>query len=61
MHEQTQRTLTRRRFGRALAVGVMVLALTSGACGGGSDGSAGSRDDPFPYKDPNSRCGNVSC
>ena len=62
MDKRPRRSLTRRRFGGALLGALTVVAVGLGpACGGDTGGTAGTRDDPFPYKDPNARCGNVTC
>ena len=62
MNRRSRRSLSRRRFGGALLGALTVVAAGLGpACGGDSNKGAGTRDDPFPYKDPNARCGNVTC
>jgi len=62
MDRKPQRPLTRRRFAGALMAGLAVVAVGLGpACGDDSGRPAGTRDDPFPYKDPKARCGNVRC
>ena len=62
MKQRPRRPLTRRRFGGAVLAGLAVAAVGLGpACGDDADSGAGSRDDPFPYADPNARCGNVRC
>ena len=57
-----RRSLTRRRFGGTLlgALAVVAVGLWP-ACDDDSGRPAGTRDDPFPYKDPKARCGNVRC
>lgn len=60
MDERSRRLRTRRRFAGALLGAVAVMAVGLGpACGDDSGGTAGTRDDPFPIKDPRSRCGNL--
>ncbi|MCY3747886.1 MAG: hypothetical protein OXG64_01205 [Chloroflexi bacterium] len=62
MDKTAQRLLSRRRFGGALLGALAVMAVGLGpACGDDSGRAAGTRDDPFPYKDPKARCGNVRC
>ena len=62
MNRRSRRSLSRRRFGGALLGALTVVAVGLGpACGGDSNEGAGTRDDPFPYKDPKARCGNVTC
>ena len=62
MNKRFRRPLTRRRFGGALLGALTIVAVGLGpACGGDTGSSAGTRDDPFPYKDPKARCGNVTC
>ena len=62
MSENPRRTVNRRRFGGALLGAITVMAVGLGpACGDDSGRPAGTRDDPFPYKDPKARCGNVRC
>ena len=54
--------LSRRRFSGALLGALAVVAVGLGpACGGDSAGTAGTRDDPFPYKDPKAHCGAHRC
>ena len=56
----TKRLLTRRRFAGALLGAFAVMTVGIGpACGDDSRSTAGTRDDPFPVKDPRSRCGNL--
>ena len=62
MDRKPRRALSRRRFGGALLGALAVMAVGLGpACGDDSGRAAGTRDDPFPYKDPKARCGNVRC
>ena len=62
MDRRFRRTLTRRRFSGALLGAIVVMAVGLGpACGDGSGSTAGTRDDPFPYKDPKAHCGNDGC
>lgn len=62
MSKNPRRTVTRRRFSGALLGALTVMAVGLGAaCGDDSGRPAGTRDDPFPYKDPKARCGNVRC
>lgn len=62
MSENPRRTVNRRRFGGALLGAITVMAVGLGpACGDDGGRAAGTRDDPFPYKDPKARCGNVRC
>lgn len=60
MDRRNRRPLTRRRFAGAMLGALGVLAVGLGpACGDDSRSTAGTRDDPFPVKDPRSRCGNL--
>ncbi len=60
MDRRTRWPLTRRRFAGAMLGAFAVMAAGLGpACGDDSRSTAGTRDDPFPVKDPRSRCGNL--
>jgi len=56
-----RRTLSRRRFSGALLGAFAVMAVGLGAACGDDGSTAGTRDDPFPYKDPKAHCGNDGC
>ncbi len=59
MDRRTRRPLTRRRFAGALLGAFTVMAVGLGPACGDDGSTAGTRDDPFPVKDPRSRCGNL--
>ena len=60
MDRRFRRPLSRRRFAGMLLGAFVVMTVGLGpACGGDSGSTAGTRDDPFPVKDPRSRCGNL--
>lgn len=59
MDRRIRRPLTRRRFAGALLGAFAVMAAGLGPACGDDGSTAGTRDDPFPVKDPRSRCGNL--
>ena len=59
MVTRSQRPLTRRRFAGMLLGALAITAVGLGAACGDDGSTAGTRDDPFPVKDPRSRCGNL--
>ena len=59
MDDRSRRPLTRRRFARVLLGALASAAVSLGAACGDDGSTAGTRDDPFPVKDPRSRCGNL--
>ncbi len=61
MNKRLRRTFTRRRFSGALLGAFAVMAVGLGSACGDSGSTAGTRDDPFPYKDPKAHCGNDGC
>lgn len=62
MDNRSRRPLTRRRVAGMLLGALALTTVGLGpACGGDSGSTAGTRDDPFPYKDPRAHCGNDGC
>ena len=59
MDTRSRRPLSRRRVAGMLLSAFAVTAVGLGAACGDDGSTAGTRDDPFPVKDPRSRCGNL--
>lgn len=59
MDERPRRPITRRRFAGGLLGALSITAVGLGPACGDDGSTAGTRDDPFPVKDPRSRCGNL--
>ena len=59
MDTRSRRPLSRRRFAGTLLGAFAITAVGLGAACGDDGSTAGTRDDPFPVKDPRSRCGNL--
>jgi len=61
MDSRTRRPIARRRLSGALLGAFAVMAVGLSAACGDNGSTAGTRDDPFPYKDPKAHCGNDGC
>ena len=59
MDTRSRRPLSRRRFAGTLLGAFAITAVGLGPACGDDGSTAGTRDDPFPVKDPRSRCGNL--